>query len=363
MSHHKYGPSSLKWREICPGWDNEPQPSEGGSIAALEGTMMHKALETGNYEGLDEWQKKNVLMVADVFQQMKNELGEIIADLPEVQLQIAEGKTFGTADIVLIGKGKAKIGDAKFGWHAVDDAEENIQGWAYAVGVFEKWKDVDEVEVVFAQPRINMISRHTFSRDKDYDRLRLRVETIIARAQQPEPELNPTEKGCLYCGNKGTCKALHSKALIIGKGYDMLRDAELPVLADPLTLATPDQRSQAESIRRVMERWCDSVKKSNMDFRMSGGDIPGYELKTRAGKKEIVDATQTYDIIKDKLTPEQFSACATISWSKLEKAYAESFPRGQKQQAKQALEDKLNEANLLKGGGEVTYLAKTKETN
>ncbi|NDI17264.1 MAG: aminotransferase class I/II-fold pyridoxal phosphate-dependent enzyme, partial [Verrucomicrobia bacterium] len=64
-----------------------------------------------------------------------------------------------------------------------------------------------------------------------------------------------------------------------------------------------------------------------------------------------------------KLTAEQFSACATISWSKLEKAYAESFPRGQKQQAKQALEDKLNEANLLKGGGEVTYLAKTKETN
>ena len=85
--------------------------------------------------------------------------------------------------------------------------------------------------------------------------------------------------------------------------------------------------------------------------------------KIRSNKKEIIDPTQTYDIIKEKLTPEQFSACATISWSKLEKAYAETFPRGQKQQAKQALEDKLNEANLLKGGGEVTYLAKTKETN
>ena len=142
-----------------------------------------------------------------------------------------------------------------------------------------------------------------------------------------------------------------------------MRDAELSVLSDPLTLATPDQRSQAESIRRVMERWCDSVKKSNMDYRMSGCEIPGFELKTRAGKKEIIDATQTYDIIKEKLTPEQFSACATISWSKLEKAYAETFPRGQKQQAKQALEDKLNEANLLKGGGEVTYLAKIKEIN
>jgi hypothetical protein len=55
MSHHKYGPSSLKWREICPGWDNEPQPTEGGSVAALEGTMMHKALETGNYTDLVQY--------------------------------------------------------------------------------------------------------------------------------------------------------------------------------------------------------------------------------------------------------------------------------------------------------------------
>lgn len=361
MSHHRYSPSSLKWREVCPGWENEPQPSEAGSVAAQEGTMMHKALETGNYDQLDEMQKKNVLMVADLFEGMKKDLEWVIAELPEQKLEIAGGKTFGTADLILIGRGKAKIGDAKFGWTAVDDAEVNIQGWAYAVGVFEKWQEVNEVEVVFAQPRLNMVSRHTFEREKDYARLRLRVETIIARAQQPEPELNPTEKGCLYCGNKGTCKALHSRALVISQGYDQLRDAELPVLADPLTLATPEQRSQAETIRRVMERWCESVKKSNMDFRMEGGEIPGYELKSRTGKKEIVDATAAFDIIKDKVTTEEFSSCATLSFAKLEKVWAEKFPRGQKQQAKQALEDKLAEAGLIRGGGEVLYLARTKE--
>ena len=361
MSHHKYSPSSLKWREVCPGWVNEPTPSEGGSIAAQEGTMMHAALETGDYSGLDEWQKKNVLMVADLFQELKNELGEGTEELREQKLVIADGKTFGTADLVLVCGKKAKIGDAKFGWNAVDDAEENVQGQAYVVGLMEKWRDVEEVEVVFAQPRLNMVSRHLFYRDKDYDRLRLRVETIIARAEQPEPELNPTEKGCLYCGNKGTCKALHAKALVISRSYDQLRDSELPVLADPLTLATPEQRSQAETIRRVMERWCESVKKSNMDYRRDGGEIPGYELKTRAGKKEIVDATAAYDIIKDKLTPEEFSSCATLSFAKLEKVWADKHPRGQKQQAKQALEDTLSEAGLLKGGGEVPYLAKTKE--
>lgn len=361
MSHHRYSPSSLKWREVCPGWENEPQPSDAGSAAAEEGTRMHKALETGNLEGLDDWQRKNVMMVADLFAEMKQELEWVTAELPEQKLEIANGLTFGTADIVLIGRGKAKIGDAKFGWTAVDDAEVNIQGWAYAVGVFEKWVDVNEVEVVFAQPRLNMVSRHTFTREKDYDRMRLRVETIIARAKQLEPELNPTEKGCLYCGNKGTCKALHSKALVISRTYDQLRDSELPVLADPLTLATPEQRSQAESIRRVMERWCESVKRSNMEFRMEGGEIPGYELKTRSGKKEIVDATAAYDIIKDKLSPEEFSNCATVSWTKLEKVWADKHPRGQKQQAKQALEDILTEAGLIKGGGEVPYLAKTKE--
>jgi len=50
-AHHKFGPSTLKYIEICPGFrnsnDEEPHP------VAIEGTRLHEACETGDLGGLD----------------------------------------------------------------------------------------------------------------------------------------------------------------------------------------------------------------------------------------------------------------------------------------------------------------------
>ena len=70
-AHHKFSPSQLMYREACPGW----QPDEGSSSAAAqEGTMMHKALETGDYSELNEEQKRCVDMVKDLFDSFEQEL-------------------------------------------------------------------------------------------------------------------------------------------------------------------------------------------------------------------------------------------------------------------------------------------------
>ena len=55
--------------------------------------------------------------------------------LRELKLNIMNGLTFGTADIVMVKGDRAIIGDAKFGWNPVEDAEKNLQGWAYAIGL------------------------------------------------------------------------------------------------------------------------------------------------------------------------------------------------------------------------------------
>ena len=62
--------------------------------------------------------------------------------LKELKLSILNGLTFGTADLVMVKADRAIIGDAKFGWNPVEDAETNLQGWAYAIGVFEKYPEV-----------------------------------------------------------------------------------------------------------------------------------------------------------------------------------------------------------------------------
>ena len=284
----------------------------------------------------------------------------------EMRLSIMDGLTFGTADIVMLNtKGDwAIIGDAKFGWNPVEDAETNLQGWAYAVGVFEKYPNVTMVDVVFAQPRLDMVSRSRFYRHTDLEKMRLRVMAVIARAKDHKPEdLKPSEFSCLYCGAKATCTALHKKALLISSKFAPLADdAEMLEIYNPAQLATPELRGKAEILRRVLEPWCEKVRKENLRYAVEEGEhIPGFEVKSRAGRRSVSDSQLTWELVKDKLTPEEFAAVTEISVAQLLKAYSSKAPRGSKEKLKQEIEDRLTDAGVLQGGEEIRFLQRIKE--
>jgi hypothetical protein len=283
--------------------------------------------------------------------------------LKELKLSILNGLTFGTADLVMVKGDRAIIGDAKFGWNPVEDAEVNLQGWAYAIGVFEKYPEVQMVDVVFAQPRLNSVSRHAFFRSSDLDRLKVRVSTVIARARHQPPELNPTEYACLYCGAKATCTALHKKALIISSKFSPLTpDGELIDLYNPDQLATPDLRGKAEILRRVLEPWCEKVRRENVKHALeTGEDIPGFELKSRAGRRSVTDSQMTWELVKDRLSPEEFAAVTEVSVAQLLKAYSGKAQKGSKEKLKQEIEDRLADAGVLQGGADIQYLQRIKE--
>lgn len=357
MSNHAtYSPSSLESREICPGWENRG----GDSPAAAEGTKMHLALETGDYAGLEEEQIKAVQAVADIFEHYIEELGPNPTVVRECKLTIRD-LTWGTADLVAIAGDKAFIGDAKFGWVSVDSAETNIQGWAYTLGLWQANPQVENVTVCFAQPRRDEVDVHTFNRQRDMKRMLLRVATIIARCKKhTEADLRPDESNCIYCAHLATCKPVHTKALVITKGY-MTADSDLPALFDPAQLATPDLRSQAERLRKVLEKWCEAVASDNLQYRMAGNEIPGFEIKFRKGDRQITDAQIAWDIASQHITADEFAACSKVSVAQLEKAISDKAPRGQKGKAMQALEDELTDRGALSQGGERPQLVRIKE--
>lgn len=70
-THHEFSPSQLMYREACPGWKPDDGPQ---SVAAAEGTLMHKALETGDCSGLTEEQTRCVEMVSNLFKELEEEL-------------------------------------------------------------------------------------------------------------------------------------------------------------------------------------------------------------------------------------------------------------------------------------------------
>lgn len=350
--HAKFSPSSLAYREICAGFTNR----EDSGPAAVEGTKIHKAVETGKLDGLTDEQRQCAEMclrfVADEEASFKPE-----RVIKEHKISICDGLTFGTADRIAISGRRALLVDYKFGRNSVPDAEVNPQMQAYAVGIFEEFPVIDEVKVFILIPRRDEVSTTVYHR-RDLDRLRLRVRTIIARCEVPEPELRPTDH-CLYCSAQGTCPALHRHALTIAAGYE--DELKLPDEFHPSRITDPTTMSRALTVARVMEKWCESVKHHSLQMRLGGQEIPGHELRSRAGSRKITDPLAAWLAVKGRMSPDQFIGCTDVSISKLETAFAETAPRGGKGKAKQELCEALADLGIVETGKETLYLAKTRK--
>jgi hypothetical protein len=355
--HAEHSPSSLALKEVCPGFRSDSKSSS----ASEEGTRCHQALETGKDDGLDDEQLQVVGMCRDYVTGVEADArshGEVTILLEE-KLAIAGGLTFGTADLVIVSAKAtaADLVDYKFGRNPVADAEDNVQMQAYALGVFEKFPGVQSIQVHILLPRRDEVSIATYARS-DVPRLRLRIETIIARASLPEPDLHPTD-GCLWCARKATCKALHNHALTLASGYS--DELVIPDQVHASHITEPSVMARALQVARVMEKWCESVRQHALKMRLSGVEIPGHELRTRSGNRKINDALAAWGVVRDHIEPDRFIACCDVSLTKLEDEVAAKAPRGSKTKAKNNLCESLAAVGAYEAGGESTFLTRTRK--
>lgn len=357
-AHAKHSPSALACKEICPGFESN---KESGP-AAEEGTRLHKALETGNTDGLDDEQRQVVEMCHGYLEDLENEArGEGERELEvwrEAKLSICGGLTFGTLDYALFNRrlARADLVDFKMGRRAVPDAEVNPQVQAYVLGLFEAFPGIESITAHVLLPRRDEVSTATYSR-ADVPRLRLRISTIVARCECTEPELRPTDN-CLWCARQATCPALHRHALTIAAGYG--EELQIPEEFHPGQITDPAVMARALTVSRVLEKWCDSVRHHAVQMRLGGQEIPGHELRSRAGVRKITDAVAAWAAVRERISPDRFAACCDVSISRLEAAFAEEAPRGAKTKAKQELSEALADLGIVETGKESFYLAKTK---
>lgn len=349
--HAKHSPSSLKNKEICPHWQNRP----GSSAAADEGTRMHEAAETGNFDGLNAEQ---CAQVESCIAEVTHRQAEIkdCNRYNELKLEIGN-LTFGTADVVLVGATTASLIDYKMGRVPVDPAETNLQGIAYAIGVFETFP-VDCVSVVFLQPRCDIISEYTFHRTHDYSRLLARVAEVIRQAEDEHSPFCPHPENCEYCGYKAECPALATKALAVAAQYaDAL---ELPDEMHPSNITEPKQMALALRLAPVLTDWAQSVRKHALEMVQEGQEIPGYGLKFRSGQRTLKDIPLVWDLIHSEfcVSLSDFLPACSISVTALEKAVKSKQERGKGATAIRHMNQLLASEGLCTTGKEITYLAK-----
>jgi hypothetical protein len=357
--HAKYSPSMLEHLEVCPGYEKE----EGDNRFSEEGTLLHKACESGRTQGLESEQVNSVRQCLDYVARFKRK--DTGVDEKEVRLD-AEGLTWGTADRLLVHKdGSGDLFDFKFGRNAVDDAETNLQGWTYALGSFHKYPKLNRLTVHFLLPRRDEISTAQFEKS-DLDNVRLRVKTVIDRRKAYEKSLdakmlNPRPANCLYCGAKAKCQSLHSIAFKIAKKYD--ETFQIPSEVHSSQIQDPKEMSKAKAIAVVMSKWADSVTEHSLQMVLNGTELPGWELTTRTGKLKINDAQAAYTAVKSiepDLTEEEFLKYAAITKTGLETLVADRAAHGEKASRVRSLNEALIDMGIGVRDPDTNYLRRIK---
>lgn len=346
--HAKHSPSSLRYKELCPGW----QKTELAGEAAAEGTAMHHAAETGDMTGLTEEQRAQV-------QECLDYIKPLVADAQEVHRELkldVAGLTRGTADLLAIYPETAHVVDFKFGRWPVDDAEINLQGWAYAVGAFTRFP-VEQVTVHFLMPRLDEATRHTFRRS-ELPRMIERIETVIARAEEPEPQLNPDPKACQYCAAKGRCPALAAKALMIPRNMHW----DLPAELDPAAITSPAAMSKVMQIVPLIESWASEIKARALDMARQGDEIPGYTLRHRSGKRVVKDLLPAWSILNEEFGVEldEFLPACSVSIGAIEDAVKAKAQKGEGANLLRQLNTRFAQEGIVTTAPDIEYLAKNK---
>jgi hypothetical protein len=267
----------------------------------------------------------------------------------EVAQKIVE-KIFGTVDRVVISGKHVDIADFKFGRGEIDDADINIQGQAYLLGVMDKYPELETATIHFIIPRRDEVLTHKYKRE-DMEDIRLRINLIIDRAEQEAPDLRPNTEGCRYCKHKLSCTALSDKLLPIAKKYDKaVGDFELQLWDSfsPAEVEDPKSLAKMLNVAQVVDKWADAAKKKALKLAVEeGADIPGYDLHYRNASMKIHSGQDAYDSLSDLLTPEEFMDACNVSLTNLAKSYSAKLPRGEKKNARGAIEARLEDSGVL----------------
>lgn len=359
--HAQFSPSSLGMFEKCPGFLNRNEETE----SSLKGTRIHHALEKDTIDELDDDERPLARKCQDW---IDGAIAERLPTLPdkhyrEIKLNIYLGaglKTFGTCDRLLVyGKFGLMI-DFKTGHLAVTDAEQNAQAFAYVIGAFQKFSELDEIQFVFLLPTRDEESGHLFKRS-DIPEMQLRLSTIIRRAMDADPKLfSPQPELCEYCARQSMCPRLAEKALKIAAKLGPGLPVPVGHLVDK---AKPEDIPHLLRLAPLMEAWAQGVRDAALKLNLEEGiEVPGFVRQTRKTPRAVTSVMGAWEAIKDQISLEEFLlTCSKVSMPQLEDLVAEKATYGEKGKARKDLENNLRHRDLLREESEYYFLRESKK--
>jgi hypothetical protein len=402
-AHHPYSPSTLQNTEACPHYQSRDSQNE----RSIAGTLAHGVVETGDdHDSLSDWDalaaveciefKEERFRIMEETAQKAFEdacvraaarqeprpdpAGYRILSLTEIYLPVddckfadCEATTAGYVDYCVLNYDRthAELLDWKFGRWPVEDADRNLQGIAYTLGLFRKYPSLKTVTFWFKQPLIKSLTHATFYRS-DIPRLYLRVQTVVARARKARELMKKNDWSmavsyvpvCNFCKHIGDCPVVAKFALQVAKKF---APVEFPADIESHKILDPHQTTLAMKLATVVKIWADGFR-GRVTARVLEGrqDLPeGYEIAQSNSRRTLASPEAFKQISLKYVDAPTLEKAASYTFGDIEEAISTAAPRGKKQSTVAKFQQELIEKGAVKPGEPYTFLkvkAEKKET-
>ncbi len=337
-SHHPFGPSSLRRRELCPASYRmeEDLPDAPASPDSARGTRIHAAiadLVAGTDIDEASLADDELEAVQWAVQWLRDEFSGWTL-MPEVRLSCdycGEELYYGSADIVAVhpdgpDHGLAVV-DWKTGRAGVADAADNVQLAAYALAAMQTY-GAERCRVWIVNP---CTGHYTDTMHDDPAGVAEYIRRVIQACYASELPCRPSAEACRYCraNAAGVCPGM-------GRRYEALvtvsnRDEELD--------RWPDNRL-AEFVRgcgviRVMAAAAEEELRRRCVVR---GSVAGWSVRPRNGARRVVDPDGLVAVLNGNgFDLAEHAGCLRIDAAETERQFSEFAVRsGQSATKKEA---------------------------
>lgn len=246
------------------------------------------------------------VLVFDVEQKLDfSELLDISTNINTMNTNYKPEKSFGTADVVLLGDGELQVHDLKYGKGVRVSAENNKQLLIYALAAYYYYSlgcEINKISVHIHQPRLNHYSDFTvtpaelFEFGKQLKEKAGIAYNIYLNGPQSDDDFCAGESQCRFCKAAGKCETLANQvAQATEADFENLDDAFVERV-DKL-----ENGALANKFKSIglIKSWITAVETKVQSELQHGNLVPGFKLVIgRQGNRAWVNEEDAENALK-----------------------------------------------------------------
>jgi hypothetical protein len=196
---------------------------------------------------------------------------------------------FGTADLLIIADGTARVIDLKLGQIRVV-AHGNSQLKLYSVGVlntFGSLYEIDQIEMIILQPPLNNISRETLTTTELLAWAKNELAPKAKLAWAGEGEFAAGDH-CRWCRGKAQCPTRNESNLALAR-HDF---------AEPASMSDSDI-AEVLGKAQQLHAWVRDLEEFAYSQAIAGRKWPGFKLVEARSSRKFTDVTAAAQVLID----------------------------------------------------------------